>query len=107
MYAIRSYYGLTEILTMSHELALIAALIILLISEIFSDEKSKYKFIPLAFALILGAGVVGLIFGKTGIIFGGMYQNDALRMAMNRITSYNVCYTKLLRIGIVANSKPR
>ncbi len=77
--------GLTEILTMSHELALIAALIILLISEIFSDEKSKYKFIPLAFALILGAGVVGLIFGKTGIIFGGMYQNDALRMAMKLI----------------------
>ncbi len=77
--------GLNDILTMSHELALIGALLILLIVEIFSTDESRKNIVPISIFLIIAAGAAGFYFSRTGVIFGSMYQNDALRMAMKLI----------------------
>ena len=84
MYAIRSYYGFT-----THPLLyffdsilgiiFIGYIIVLILKHIFRQEDITLE-------TIYGAIVVYIFIGLIWVL-------------LYRITSYNVCYTKLLRVG--------
>ena len=84
MYAIRSYYEYYD-LTAGQQLLL------------FSQTFTIHKQINNIFTSILLEKKLDFDVLKSAIEYA-YEQNDAFRLRMtNRITSYNVCYTKLLR----------
>ena len=78
MYAIRSYYGFV----------LVAILLLTLLS-------SNSKNLPYA---LLFCAMVYVVFNKVFELYGLFEGRDMVAIFVSlRITSYNVCYTKLLR----------
>jgi NADH-quinone oxidoreductase subunit N len=67
---------------MRHELLLTLAALIILTAEIFSSEANKRKLIPFSIILMGIVTVVGFLPSPHGILFGGMYQSDAIRLFM-------------------------
>ncbi|MCK9206132.1 MAG: NADH-quinone oxidoreductase subunit N [Salinivirgaceae bacterium] len=76
---------LQDLLLIRHELLLTLTALILIVAEIFIDDKSKKKIVPLALFLMIVVTAAGILFPVKGIAFGGMYQTDALRSAMKTI----------------------
>jgi NADH-quinone oxidoreductase subunit N len=75
---------------MRHELLLIAAALLVLISEIFRNplkKKSISLFSIILFALITLAGFIP---SPAGILFGGMYEVNATRLLMKNILNIGV-----------------
>ena len=87
MYAIRSYYGLTH-LNSPVGLANIVA------NDVAKELKDK-ELNELKFKTSQIAELVNMIDEET----------ISSKIAKHRITSYNVCYTKLLRLSICINKK--
>jgi NADH-quinone oxidoreductase subunit N len=75
---------------MRHELLLTAALLLILIAEIFWNPEKK-QFISL-FSIILFAiiTIAGFIPSPSGTIFGGMYMVDSTRLLMKNILNIGV-----------------
>ncbi|OFX36858.1 MAG: NADH-quinone oxidoreductase subunit N [Bacteroidetes bacterium GWE2_40_63] len=76
---------LQDLLLIRHELLLTLTALILIVAEIFIDDKSKKKIVPLALFLMIVVTAAGILFPVNGTAFGGMYQTDALRSAMKTI----------------------
>lgn len=76
-------------LIMRHELLLIAAALIILMIEVFSDsDKAKLPFYSsVLFGLIT---IAGFLPSETGTLFGGMYITDSTRILMKNILNIGV-----------------
>ena len=106
MYAIRSYYaGIAAerfIFIPSIGVCIALALGIMRISRTQKTDWLKYK--PDALYSIVIMIVIMAIYGTITINRNAdwkdvptLYKADVLKLERSRITSYNVCYTKLLR----------
>lgn len=70
---------------MRHELLLILAAVLLLVSEIFwapTRKKSISSFAVIMFGIIT---VIGFLPSPSGILFGGMYESTGVRLLMKNI----------------------
>jgi len=77
-------------LLMRQELVLIAIVLILLIAEIFTNDKQKGIISPLAIVLFAIHTVVGFLPQEYGSIFGGMYNTSPLITTMKSILNIGV-----------------
>ncbi len=85
--------NLNDFIIMRHELLLTTVIIILLIAEVFSifekGEKSISEFSfgieMFAILLFLIITLVGFVPSGRGMLFGGMYQTDEIRILMKNI----------------------
>ena len=66
----------------------------------FIDERNKFMT-----SLLVGCGLPGGMMGSLMADLKGVHS--AINSSLNRITSYNVCYTKLLRSHSCLGSLPR
>jgi NADH-quinone oxidoreductase subunit N len=75
---------------MRHELLLIAAVLLVLMAEIFVHPSKKTEigyFIIILMALIT---VIGFLPAETGSLFGGMYISDGTRLIMKNVLNIGV-----------------
>lgn len=82
--------SLANFLIMRHELLLIAAALLVLIAEIFWNQKKRGSislFSVILFALIT---VAGFIPSPSGSLFGGMYMVDGTRLLMKNVLNIGV-----------------
>ena len=77
-------------LLMRHELLLTLIAVILLVAEIAFQKKDKYKVVSIAIVLFLLHTIIGFFPAQTGVLFGGMYQTDAIRILMKNILNIGV-----------------
>ncbi len=70
-------------LLMRHEIVLTAALIILLVAELSTENKNGI--VNLALPLFVAVTVIGFLPVPEGSVFGGMYQTDHLKVLMKNI----------------------
>lgn len=70
---------------MGHEIMMAIAIVALLIFEIFKSDRHHKAALPLALALMGATMAVGVLAPAQGKLFGGMYQTDALRVAVKLI----------------------
>ncbi|MBL7843521.1 MAG: NADH-quinone oxidoreductase subunit N [Cyclobacteriaceae bacterium] len=82
--------GVSELLLMRHEWALVAAVLLLLIFEIALPENGKKKINFIAAILVATATIIGFLPAEQGTLFGGMYITDPLRQLMKNILNIGV-----------------
>ncbi len=70
---------------MRHELLLVAAVLLILIAEIFTEVDRKRNISLLSVILFSIITIAGFIPARTGSLFGGMYISDPLRILMKNI----------------------
>jgi NADH-quinone oxidoreductase subunit N len=70
---------------MRHELLLTAAILTVLIAEIFTDDSKKRIVTTLSVAMFTIITAVGFLPVGTGSLFGGMFITDAVRLLMKNI----------------------
>lgn len=75
--------NLESFLLMRHEIVLTAALMIILIAELSTENKKSI--INLSLVLMVAATVIGFIPSHEGTLFGGMYQTDHMKVLMKNI----------------------
>jgi NADH-quinone oxidoreductase subunit N len=75
----------SPMLIMRNELLLVAALVILLIVEIFLPHEKKHKAINPAIFLLAIVTIAGFFPAEEGTLFGGMYQSTHLIILMKNI----------------------
>ena len=75
--------NLENFLLMRHEIVLTAALIIILIAELSTENKKSI--VNLSILLMVAATVIGFIPSKEGTLFGGMYQIGHMKVLMKNI----------------------
>ena len=75
---------------MRSELSLIVIVLVLLIAEIFVEDKKKPQLINWAAILFLAHTVLGFIPADMGILFGGMYVSTELTVVMKNILNVGV-----------------
>ena len=79
-----------ELLLMRHEWLLVLTAVVVLFCEIVFNERQKY-FIPAIAIWLTGLiTLAGFIPADEGILFGGMYVTDSLRMLMKNILQAGV-----------------
>ncbi len=66
------------ILLMRHELLLLLVALIILMVDLFTSDKKKFRLIKFSLLLFTIATVVGFIPVKPGVLFGGAFQGNAL-----------------------------
>ncbi len=69
---------------MRHELLLATTIVLILLGELFF-KKEKSNLILFSIVLFFAITVFGFSPSKNGILFGGMYQTDAIRILMKNI----------------------
>ncbi|MBX2962508.1 MAG: NADH-quinone oxidoreductase subunit N [Cyclobacteriaceae bacterium] len=82
--------SLNELMIMRHELVLVAAVLALLIIEIGMPEERKQKINVFAAIIAATVTIIGFLPADTGMLFGGMYSTDPLRMLMKNILNIGV-----------------
>ena len=92
----------SDFLIMRHELLLTAAIVIILLAEIFYAKRSNPSFLPvLLFSLVL---IAGFIPASSGELFGGGYVTDGLRILMKNILNTGVFIILLQSLNWLSNS---
>ncbi|MFT3739160.1 MAG: NADH-quinone oxidoreductase subunit N [Breznakibacter sp.] len=81
------------IMLMGHELMMALAIVVLLIFEIFKSDKRRASALPLSILLVMASMAVAVAGPSEGKLFGGMYQTDALRVAVKLILDLGVLLT--------------
>ncbi len=77
--------NLGTFLIMRHELLLIAAALLVLMAEIFTDPRNKSS-ISLFSVILLGIiTITGFLPSQPGVLFGGMYISSGTRLLMKNI----------------------
>jgi NADH-quinone oxidoreductase subunit N len=82
--------SIENFLIMRHELLLTAAVLLVLMAEIFTDPRHHGKislFSVLIFAIVTLAGFIS---SPEGTLFGGMYDADGTRLLMKNILNIGV-----------------
>ncbi len=79
-----------DILLMRNELLLTITALILLVAEIFVKGDLKKSIIWIASILMLAITIIGFLPINEGVLFGGMYKTDALRVLMKNILNIGV-----------------
>ena len=75
--------NLESFLLMRHEIVLTAALMIILIAELSTENKKSI--VNLSLILMVAATVIGFIPSHEGTLFGGMYQTNHMKVLMKNI----------------------
>ena len=75
--------NLESFLLMRHEIVLTAALMIILIAELSTENKKSI--VNLSLVLMVVATVIGFIPSHEGTLFGGMYQTNHMKVLMKNI----------------------
>lgn len=81
---------LSKFLIMRSELSLIVVILILLLAEIFVDDRKKPQLINWAAVLFFVHTVIGFMPAKLGLLFGGMYVSTELTVVMKNILNIGV-----------------
>jgi NADH-quinone oxidoreductase subunit N len=81
---------LSKFLIMRSELSLLVIVLVLLMAEIFVDNKKKPQLINWAAGLFLLHTILGFIPGALGSLFGGMYYSTELTVVMKNILNIGV-----------------
>lgn len=81
---------LSNYLLMQHELSLLAVFLILIIYDLFANEKSRKFFQPVAILLFLANTVYGFFPHDMGTSFSGMYESNAMEIAIKNILNIGV-----------------
>ena len=82
--------SLETFLIMRHELLLTAALLVVLVAEVFSHPNKKGSIITLAVVCFGIITALGFIPSPDGELFGGMYVTSGLRLMMKNILNIGV-----------------
>jgi NADH-quinone oxidoreductase subunit N len=77
-------------LSMRHELLLVALAVILLVAEIFLPRERKQRIILPAILMFAAVTVIGFLPVPSGSLFGGMYNTTALIVMMKNILNIGV-----------------
>ncbi len=77
--------SLSSFFIMRHELLLTVAMLMILIAEIFTAQERKGYLTTFSVLLMAAITAIGFLPASEGILFGGMYQTDALRILMKNI----------------------
>ncbi|MEI6677903.1 MAG: NADH-quinone oxidoreductase subunit N [Mariniphaga sp.] len=80
----------SDILTMRHELMLTLLALVVLIIDLNLRNRDKHYIIPITLTLFLVHTLVGFLPADKSVLFGGMYQTDALRVMMKNILNIGV-----------------
>jgi NADH-quinone oxidoreductase subunit N len=80
----------SDILTMRHELMLTLLALVVLIIDLNLHNRDKHYIIPITLSLFLIHTLVGFLPADKSVLFGGMYQTDALRVMMKNILNIGV-----------------
>lgn len=87
---------LSKFLIMRSELSLIVVILILLLAEIFVDDRKKPQLINWAALLFLVHTIIGFMPAKLGLLFGGMYVSTELTVVMKSILNIGVLLVILI-----------
>ena len=95
---------------MRSEIGLLAIILLLLIFEIFSNQKQKAAAIPIAVILLAINTIIGVLPMANGELFGGMYRTNALLILFKTTISVGVLILLLqsadwLKEKIIAENK--
>ncbi len=82
--------NLDLLILMRHELLLVAAVLIMLVADLNVAVGQKGKMVSLSIILFGVITVLGFLPAEQGVIFGGMYQTDALRVLMKNVLNLGV-----------------
>ncbi len=91
--------NLQDFFPMRHELLLIFLVVVIILAEIFTSEKSKHKIINVSIILFFLQTVVGFLPIQAGNMFGGMFQNDLFRSTLKNILNIGVLIVFLQSSG--------
>lgn len=102
--------NLESFLLMRSEIGLLAIIVLLLIFEIFSNQKQKAAIIPLALVLLAINTIIGFLPLANGELFGGMYRTNTLLVLFKTTLSIGVLIVLLqsadwLKEKVVAENK--
>ena len=81
---------LDQFFIMQHEILLIAAVLIILVADLFVDEKDRNKVNNIAIATFMVITLVGFYPYEGGKLFGNMYIVDDMRLLMKNILNLSV-----------------
>jgi NADH-quinone oxidoreductase subunit N len=70
---------------MRHELVLTLVFLVILVAEVFSDERKRGRIRELSVILFAVATAIGMLPSREGILFGGMYQASHTTALMKNI----------------------
>lgn len=84
---------------MRHELLLIFLIVVIILFEIFSSEKSKHYVINISIVLFFLQTIAGFLPVQDGSMFGGMFQNDLFRSTLKNILNIGVLIVFLQSSG--------
>lgn len=79
-----------DFLIMRHELALVIIALAILIIDLALDPSKKQRTIPIAIALFTIHTLAGFLPAQAGILFGGMFQSNALIVMMKNVLNIGV-----------------
>jgi NADH-quinone oxidoreductase subunit N len=82
--------SLESFLIMRHELLLTAAVLLVLMVEIFTDPRKHGKIILFSVLIFAIVTIAGFIPSPVGSLFGGMYDTDGTRLLMKNILNIGV-----------------
>lgn len=77
--------SLHSFLLMRHEILLTAIALLILIFEIFVNEKNHKALIPFSITLFFINTVYGFCPGPVGVLFGGMYKTGEMQILMKNV----------------------
>ncbi|MCX6273119.1 MAG: NADH-quinone oxidoreductase subunit N [Bacteroidetes bacterium] len=76
---------LEDFLLMRHEMLLTLMVVIVLIMEIFMDDRHKRCIRPWTIGLFAAVTIIGFLPAPTGTLFGGMFQTSGMHLMMKNI----------------------
>ncbi len=82
--------GITDFLTMRHEVLLTILAILVLIIDLNLKPAHKHRIIPIVLSLFFIHTVIGFLPTENGVLFGGMYHTSALTVMMKNILNVGV-----------------
>lgn len=75
---------------MRHELLLTAAVLLILMAELFMKPSGKYRIAPLSVLIMALITAAGFLPSKAGILFGGMYISNGTTLIMKNILNIGI-----------------
>ncbi|HLN53724.1 MAG TPA: NADH-quinone oxidoreductase subunit N [Lentimicrobium sp.] len=82
--------NINDFLIMRHELVLVATALLLLIIDLGLKPEKKRSIIPIAVVLFIINVIIGYLPSFQGVLFGGMFQNNALSVMMKNVLNTGV-----------------
>lgn len=87
--------NLSDFMVMRHELLLTIVAMLVLIIDLGIKPEKKLMAIPIAIFLFFLVTLIGFLPAKEGVLFGGMYQTDTLKVMMKNILNLGLLIVML------------